>query len=95
MKDTEDYTIQVVSPNVVILVGGLHTQTPNSYMKKVVRKITKMVGTDRYTEYIDSHLDNPWVRVLVFDIDSLPFDDSLESIKEKIKIKNTEDDDCA
>lgn len=42
---------------------------PVSNLRDVVRDYTK--GRN-YNEFIDSHLDNPWIRVIIIGINDLP-----------------------
>lgn len=53
---------------VTILVGGLNLSNPKSYMDNVVHEF---VQGRMYNEYIDANLDNPWLRIIVEDINDL------------------------
>lgn len=51
-----------------ILVGGFDAQNPKSFMDGVVAEFVR----DRmFNEYIDSNLDNPWLRIIIEDINDL------------------------
>ncbi len=48
--------------------------------------VHEYVGTNGYHELIDAHLDNPWMRVIVSDINSMKqevFDKSKHKLKTK------------
>lgn len=47
---------------ITILMGGLALQDPKSYMDYVVSEFVK---GKFYNEYIDSNLDNPWLRIII------------------------------
>ncbi len=53
---------------VTILVGGLNLSNPKSYMDNVVHEF---VQGRMYNEYIDANLDNPWLRIIIEDINDL------------------------
>ena len=53
---------------VTILVGGLDKENPKNYMDLVV---SEFVGNRMYNEYVDANLDNPWLRIIVEDINDL------------------------
>ncbi len=61
-----------VTGKIAILFGGLSASNPKSYMDKVVNEY---VGNNPYTQFIDIHLDNPWLRVVISGINELNFDD--------------------
>ncbi len=59
---------------VAILRGGLNTDNPTAIMNNAV---SKYVGNKGYNEFVEIHLDNPWVRVIIGginDLDFKPFD---------------------
>jgi hypothetical protein len=51
-----------------ILVGGLNRENPKQYMDYVV---ATFVADTMYNEYIDANLDNPWLRIIIQDINDL------------------------
>lgn len=53
---------------VTILVGGLNKENPKNYMDLVV---SEFVRNRMYNEYVDANLDNPWLRIIVEDINDL------------------------
>jgi hypothetical protein len=54
-----------------ILIGGFTSENPTQYMNNKVSKYIKGIG---YNEYIDVNLDNPWVRVIITDLNNLKDD---------------------
>ena len=65
---------QVVLANgayVVILRGGFQSSNPQQYMDNVV---SELVGKDPYNEFIEKFLDNPWVRIIIFDFNNIVFE---------------------
>ena len=53
---------------ITILIGGLGSGTPKSFMDIVV---TEYVSSRMYNEYVDANLDNPWLRIIIEDINDL------------------------
>lgn len=53
---------------ITILLGGLHSGIPQSFMDGVV---AKYVSGRMYNEYVDANLDNPWLRIIIEDINDL------------------------
>lgn len=53
---------------ITILVGGLNDSNPKAYMDYVV---SDFVNGRMYNEYIDANLDNPWLRIIIEDINDL------------------------
>ena len=65
---------QVVLGNgayVVILRGGFQSSNPQQYMDNVV---SELVGKYSYNEFIEKFLDNPWVRIIIFDFNNIVFE---------------------
>lgn len=56
------------SAKMAILVGGLNNENPKQYMDYVV---ATYVANTMYNEYIDANLDNPWLRIIIQDINDL------------------------
>lgn len=63
----------------VILIGGLGEN--KQYMDDAVSAVVNGQG---YNEFIEIHLDNPWVRVIIFGINSLDYTkfQNIEGLKE-------------
>lgn len=57
---------------IAILFGGLNVNNPKSYMDKVVNEY---VGNHAYSQFVDIHLDNPWLRVVISGINNFEFND--------------------
>lgn len=53
---------------VTILIGGLTSVNPKKFMDEVVYEY---VYGRMYNEYIDANLDNPWLRIIIEDINDL------------------------
>ena len=53
---------------VCIMRGGLTNDDPSSYMDSVV---SEFVGEELYNEFIEEFLDNPWVRIVIFDFNNI------------------------
>lgn len=56
--------------HIAILVGGFDKANPKRYMDKVVNEYA---GENSYNEFIESFLDNPWVRVVTIGINEIEF----------------------
>lgn len=50
------------------LMGGLEKENPKAFMDNVV---SEYVQRRLFNEYIDSHLDNPWFRIIIEDVNDL------------------------
>lgn len=79
-----DVKIQIFG-NVVILKGGINADNPTEYMNEVVHYIVKLLGNPKHNQFIEEFLDNPWVRILVFDFNSMEFNNSFDDIVTKFK----------
>lgn len=69
----DDVKIKIVSPNVIILIGGFNHENPKSYMDKAVKYVAEKFGHTKYNQFIESYLDNPWVRIVTFNFDEMEF----------------------
>jgi len=56
---------------IAVLRGGLDSDKPTSYMSAAV---TSFVGSKLYNEFVEIYLDNPWVRVIIFDINKTEYE---------------------
>jgi hypothetical protein len=79
-----DVKIQIFG-NVVILKGGINADNPTEYMNEVVDYVLKLLGKPKYNQFIEDYLDNPWVRILVFDFNSMEFNNSFDDIVTNFK----------
>lgn len=77
-----DVKIQIFG-NVVILKGGIDADNPTEYMNEVVDYILNLLGKPKYNQFIEDYLDNPWVRILIFDFNSMEFNNSFDDIINK------------
>lgn len=84
MKNNVD--IKVVDNHIVIVKGGFKSDNPSEYMDNVVKDILKSLGNPKYNEFIENYLDNPWIRILIFDFNGIEFDNNFEDIINNIKI---------
>jgi len=55
---------------VAILRGGLNTDNPTAILNDAV---STYVGEEGYNEFVEIFLDNPWVRVIVSEINELDY----------------------
>lgn len=55
---------------VAILRGGFKSPDPKAYMDKVV---ADYVNGNIYNEFLEEHLDTPWVRVVITGINDLKY----------------------
>ena len=55
---------------VAVLRGGLNTENPTAIMNDAV---SRYVGRTGHNQFIEIHLDNPWVRVIVSGINELDY----------------------
>ena len=58
-----------------MLIGGINFQDPDKVLEDAV---SHYVNNEGYNEYVDIHLDNPWVRVVVKGIDQFELEDFIE-----------------
>jgi hypothetical protein len=55
---------------VAILRGGLGTDNPTGFMND---EVSKYVGQSGFNQFVEIHLDNPWVRVIISGINDLDY----------------------
>jgi hypothetical protein len=78
MNNIQIYEQELLSKNktkvgkVAVLRGGLKSDNPTALMNSAV---SKYVGDKGYNEFVEIHLDNPWVRVIVGGINELEYED--------------------
>ena len=53
----------------VVLIGGFGQSNPKSFMDRIVLECVS--DGEPYNEYIESTLDNPWIRILFSNINNL------------------------
>lgn len=73
MKDYSHYT-QLLDggAELHILIGGLNTSNPTAVMDRFVEEIVK---GKPYSEFVDKRRDNPYIRVIITDINKLKFNE--------------------
>ena len=85
----DDLQMQVIGDSVIILRGGIKQDYPREFLDKVVKYVKKTLGKDenyQVMEFTEVTLDNPWVRVLVINANTMDFLDDFDDIKNKIKV---------
>lgn len=55
-----------------VLIGGLRSEQPIMFMDAAV---SNYVGRTGYSEFIEIHMDNPWVRVILTDLNNLQLEE--------------------
>lgn len=55
---------------VIIMRGGLTADNPTDYMDNAVSVLVKH---ELYNEFIESYLDNPWIRIIIFGFNNILF----------------------
>ena len=55
----------------VIIVGGVGQDNPKAIVDNAVREY---VGENRCSQFVDMHLDNPWVRIVVKGINDIDYE---------------------
>lgn len=53
---------------VCIMRGGLIQDDPSDYMDNAV---SAFVNHELHNEFIEKYLDNPWVRIIIFDFNNI------------------------
>ena len=74
-----DVKIEIIN-NIIIINGGYNSDDPQQYMDDVVKYILKLLGNPKYNDFIENYLDNPWVRILIFDFNSFKFENKFTDI---------------
>lgn len=76
LQDVEFYEQKLEGLNhqdfgkIAIFRGGLNSATPIVFMNSVVREY---VGQQGYNEFVEIHLDNPWVRIVITELNLINF----------------------
>lgn len=68
-----EYSVQALGDRgacICILRGGFNRSDSKEYMERVVLDICK---NDEYHSFVERHLDIPNVKVIIFDLDNIPF----------------------
>lgn len=55
---------------VVIMRGGLEAENPTEYMNNAVYTL---VRDELHNEFIEKFLDNPWIRIIIFNFNGITF----------------------
>ena len=73
-----EWTSSNAKPNkLAILWGGMNQDNPTAYMNNAVSKYVQRTG---YNQFVEIHMDNPWLRVIVKDINELPFENFTDQL---------------
>ena len=78
MKDVEIYETPLFDKEghpvgqLAVLRGGLYSDNPVAYMDEAVSRYVK---GKLHNQFIEHHLDNPWVRVIITGINELGYKD--------------------
>jgi hypothetical protein len=56
-----------------ILFGGMNSQNPKAYMDNAVTDYLQKHGNPLHNQFVEIHMDNPWLRVIVIGINELPY----------------------
>lgn len=56
-----------------ILFGGMNSQNPKAYMDAAVHDYLQKNGNPLHNQFVEIHMDNPWLRVVVTGINDLPY----------------------
>jgi ribosomal protein L25 (general stress protein Ctc) len=68
-----NWTSENGKPNkMAILWGGMDKENPTAFMNNAVNEY---VQTNGHNQFIEIHMDNPWLRVIIKDVNDIPFDD--------------------
>lgn len=58
-----------------VLFGGMNSLNPKGFMDLAVHDYLQKHGNPLHNQFVEIHLDNPWLRVLVVGINELPYDE--------------------
>jgi len=61
-----------VKGKIAILCGGLESENPIHFMNETIRDYVK---DNKFNDFIDRRLDNPWCHVLIFGLDNIDLED--------------------
>lgn len=80
MEDVKIFEHEWVSRNekpnkLAILWGAMSKENPTAYMNAAVNEYVQNTG---HNQFVEITMDNPWIRVIVKDINDLPFDDFID-----------------
>ncbi len=54
----------------IVFIADINSDHPKNDIDRAIAKYTKDRG---YIDFVDSHLDNPWIRVVIVDFNNLSF----------------------
>ena len=75
MEDVEIYRKKITNNkgeniDFIVLRGGLQSENPRLFMDKAV---SDFVANKPYNQFVEIHLDSPWVRVIISGINDLDY----------------------
>ncbi|MCQ2316311.1 MAG: hypothetical protein MJZ85_06465 [Bacteroidales bacterium] len=76
-EQIEKYEVELIPGNqftrskIVFLFANPEIENPRPIMESAVQYV---IEGSLYNAFIDSHLDNPWIRIVVVGINNLPFE---------------------
>lgn len=69
--DVEIKEYEVGPIKIAFIRGGFSSDNPKAYMDCVVSEYVKGCS---YNQFIEEHLDDPWLRVIITGINDIPFE---------------------
>jgi len=80
----DDLQIEILSPKAILLRGGINKKSPTKYMNDAVNYIVNILGNPSCNTFVESYLDNPYVRIIIFDINDFDYADDFDDIRKFI-----------
>jgi hypothetical protein len=53
----------------------MNKENPTAFMNNAV---SEYVQSNGHNQFIEIHMDNPWLRIIIKDINDIPFDDFID-----------------
>ena len=63
-----------------VLFGGMNAQNPKAYMDYAVTDYLQKHGNPLHNQFVEIHMDNPWLRVIITGINELPYHEETISL---------------
>jgi len=67
--DEKDFSNEI--GRIAIIRGGVGASNPKAILDKVV---SEYVDHEAYNQFVEIHLDNPWIRVVIKGMDKLQYE---------------------
>ena len=58
-----------------ILFGGMNSPNPKQFMDAAVHDYLQRHGNPLHNQFVEIHMDNPWLRIVITGINALPYHD--------------------